>query len=380
MSTRAALPLIFVVVSCSNPQSVPNKTVDAGSFDKSALVTALGNCALDTYRAFEVVAKKLASEPSKANWIAAMDVWQEVEVMQFGPLGATSLPGGQALRDPIYAWPLLGRCQIDRALANKTYEAPDFATTSLVTTRGLGALEYLLFYAGTDNGCGSSEDINASGTWAAISKDELTLRKTAYAKVLANDLSTRSAALINLWSSGFLEQFNTAGKGSTLFKTHEAALASVFDAALYVDSITKDRKVAIPIGLVDPATCAEPPCAELLESKYAVRAKQHVRSNLVALRKMLIGCGPDFAGPGFDDLFDAIAQASVADELDTDIKNAIAAVDAFPYSSFEEAMAKGDLESIKKIQVAIKEVTDALKVEFKLIGLDVPMRVAGDMD
>jgi uncharacterized protein len=381
MSNRPPWLLVFAVLGCSKPTSHSTNTIDAGAFDKSTLVSALGNCALDTYRAFDVAAKKLAAEPTRETWNAAMDAWQEAEVMQWGPLGGTALPGGQGLRDQFYAWPLIGRCQIDRAIANKTYESADFAKTSLVTTRGLAALEYLLFYAGTDNGCGSSEDINASGTWAALSKEELAARKAAYAKVLANDLTAHSGELVTVWTSSFLQSFSSAGKGSVLFPTHEKAFDSVVDAMFYVDEITKDRKISIPIGLVDPAACAEPPCADLLESKYAVRAKQHVRANLVALRKLLIGCGKDFSGVGFDDLFDAVGASGNSDELDEDLVLAIAAVDAFPYPSFEDAMAKGDTAALDKLRVAIKDVTDNLKTDFKsILKLNLPMRVAGDMD
>lgn len=382
MSTRPSLFFLCLLASCSKPSSRTTTTaIDAGAFDKSALVTALGTCALDTYRAFDVAAKKLASDPSKENWSLAMDAWEEAEVMQFGPLGGTQLPGGQGLRDVFYSWPLSGRCQIDRAIGNKTYESPDFTKTGLVTARGLGALEYLLFYGGTDNGCGSSEDINATGTWAALSKEELAGRKAAYAKVLASDLSARSGDLVNLWTTGFLNTFSTAGNGSSLFPTQELAFDSVVDGMMYIDSITKDRKISIPIGLVDPASCSEPPCPELLESKYAVRSKQNVRINLVALRKLLIGCGKDFSGLGFDDLFDAVGAVGTADELDADLAAAISAVDAFPHASFEEAMSKGDTASMDKLRVAIKNVTDNLKSDFKsILNLRLPMRVAGDMD
>ncbi len=379
-----ALALTFAL-GCSKPTSRPQTTaLDAGSFDKSALVTAFGTCALDTYRAFDATAKQLAANPTRTTWTAAMDAWQEAELMQFGPLGGTALPGGQGLRDPFYAWPLLGRCQIDRAIVNKSYEAADFDKTSVVTTRGLGALEYLLFYEGAENACGSSEDINASGAWAALSKDELAARRAAYAKVLAKDLQTRSTTLLDLWEpskGNFLGTMSTAGKGSAVYPTLESALNSVVDALYYVDEVTKDRKVAIPIGLVDPAACAAPPCGDLLESRYAVRAKQHVRSNVVALRKLLIGCSADGTGLAFDDLLDAVGANAIADDLEGDLKAALDVIDKFPHASFEEAMAKGDLESIKKVQLAIKAVTDTLKTEFiSVLKLELPKRVAGDMD
>jgi len=379
--------------SCSKPTSKPSNTVDAGSFDRSALLTALGTCAATTARSFEQSAQKLATavtayaadrtdtnkKAAREAWLAASDTWQEAEVMQFGPLGPTSSLGGQGLRDNFYAWPLLGRCQTDRATAMKSYEAADFSKTALITTRGLGALEYLLFFEGTANGCGASEDINASGTWAAIPAEELAARKAAYAKVLAADLVARSGELATTWDKGFLTTFATAGSGSSVYPTVEAALNTVTDAMFYIYFMTRDRKLGAPLGL-DLALCPEGPCADLVESPYAAHNVKPLRSNLVGFRRLFEGCGADFSGVAFDDLLVAIGAGTLANEMKTDIAAAIAAVDAYPYKTIEEGLAK-DVPAVQKLYDALKSITDMLKVDFTgVLKLQVPARVGGDAD
>lgn len=380
-------------VGCRKPSADPGPTIDTGSLDRAALLGAVGQCAVDTSKAFQQNAVKLAAataalakEPIEANkkaardaWLAASSSFQEAEVMQFGPLGPAASLGGQGLRDNFYAWPLLGRCQTDRALALKSYEAPDFGKTSLATVRGLGALEYLLFFEGETNGCGSSEDINAAGTWAAIPKPELAARKAAYANVLAGDLVARGTELIGLWDKGFLDSFKTAGAGSKVFPTFESALNAVTDGMFYVYFMSRDRKLGAPLGL-DVALCPEGPCGDLVESPFAGHNVQTLRANLVGFRKLFEGCGADFSGLAFDDLLIAAGAGTLGTEMKTDLLAAIAAVDAYPYKTLEEGLAK-DVPAVQKLYDALKRITDMLKVDFTgVLKLQVPALVGGDAD
>lgn len=380
--------------SCSRPSSPSSGGLDAGSFDRAALLRAFGTCEMNTVRSFGESAEKLATavgalaaDPSDANkkaardaFLVAADTWQEAEVMQFGPLGPTATLGGQGLRDGFYAWPVLGRCQTDRATALETYKQPDFVKTGLVTTRGLGALEYLLFFDGDGNGCGSSEDINASGTWAAIPKSELAARKVAYAKVVADELVARAKELGDLWDKGgFLDKLATAGAGSSVYPSFEVALNSVSDALFYIYFVSRDRKLGAPLGL-DAALCPEGPCADLVEAPYAGRSVKFLRGNLVGFRRLFEGCAADFSGLGFDDLLVAIGAGGLSDEMKADVIAALAAVDAYPYATIEEGLAK-DVPAVQKLYDALKKITDILKADFTgVLKLQLPARVGGDAD
>src|SRR5262245_29383785 len=176
--------LFIVILSCRSREGDPgtssgNPSPDAGGFDKGALLRAFGDCAYGTYKefqveavAFDAAAKSGDRTATQEAWKKAMTVWERAEVIKYGPASMTGQPGGQDLRDPIYAWPLVGRCLVDQAIVSKSYEGPTFTQTSLVSQRSLAAAEYLLFESSTTNGCPPENEINANGTWAALGDAE----------------------------------------------------------------------------------------------------------------------------------------------------------------------------------------------------------------
>jgi predicted lipoprotein len=397
----AALALDACSTPTSRPQGGPTRPTDATpspdgavAFERAALLSAIGECAVTTYGTFRDRASKLstaidaaAADPTddkrtaaRAAWADAIAVWQEVEVMQIGPLAPTASPGGAALRDPIYGWPLFGRCLIDQVTVSKQYEGPTFTQTAFPNERGLGTLEYLLVHDGADNGCSAASAINTNGSWTAIAP-ELVSRRLAYAKVLGADVAQKAGALVDAWAEDkgkFLVEFRTAGKGSTAFPSEQAALNAASDAIFYLETMVKDQKLATPLGLT--ADCAGTPCPDRLESPFAKRSKEHLRANLIGFRKLFEGCGDGYAGLGFDDLLVSVGAGSVAEEMKKDLDLAFAALDAYPYPSFAEGLTK-DPAAVRKVYDAVKELTDVLKTEFLgVLDLKIPKGAAGDAD
>jgi predicted lipoprotein len=168
----------------SNPDAGP-----AGDGARQRLLASASACIqrtlvtfADRATALEAAAAALVQAPgpdsraaARTAYASAMEIWQRAEVMQLGPALPRASAGGQELRDNIYAWPSVNRCHIEQHLAAEDWAAADFPT-SLVTGRGLGAIEYLLHYEGADNVCGASAPINATGQWAAIGPDDLARR------------------------------------------------------------------------------------------------------------------------------------------------------------------------------------------------------------
>jgi predicted lipoprotein len=400
MSKSAVLACLLGVAAvvapgCRKPRSTQTKPseIPAPDFDRQKLLTAFGECAVATNKAFDaasielkIAVAKLQTDASEANrtaaraaWEKAIDAWQQAEVMQFGPAAESTVKGGRGLRADIY-YPPPSRCAIDQVTAAKSWEEAGFMSGALPGMRGLGALEYLLFYEGTDHGCTSITN------WSEIA-GELSARKSAFGAVLAADVSAKSAALLDAWdpSKGkFMSELTSAGNGSTLFPRQQDALNAVSDAIFYLEFTTKDDKLGHLLDInvdCDAGTCcASFPCYERLESRYAKRSKQHLRNNLIGFRKILTGCGTDYAGLGFDDLLTAIGAGSLAEEMDADVVAAIAVIDAFPYATLDEGLAK-DPASVRKIYDAIKQVTDALKTEFKgILSFTIPQSGPGDAD
>jgi uncharacterized protein len=393
--TSLLLAVVLVAASCSDPKS-NRKAEDSGPGGpvRKEVVIAAGACATRTYAEFASRADALSAAASQASadptaetrkaaqdaWVAAMGVWEQADVIRFGPAADPSSAGGEGLRDEVYFWPQISRCPVEQAIAGKTYADPAFATTALVNARGLYPLEYVLFYEGTDNTCGDAATINTSGSWAAISATDLAQRKADYAKVLAADIAARAHALASRWdpsAGNFEAELSTAGSGSHVYTTTQMALNAVSDALFYLDTETKDGKLAKPLGLVD---CANATCPEALESPFSHRSKDDIRNNLVGFRKIFVGCEEGGAGTGFDDLLRAVGSGDLADRMTAAVDAAIAAVDAVEEPTFEEALAK-DRPSVLAVYEAIRALTDLMKADFvSVLDLELPRRVEGDND
>ena len=387
----------FVVAACKrggdSGASGTTAEVDAGTFDKTSLLGAFGQCALGTYRDFDAAAVELdaatrradseatpaARDAARESWEKAVDAWQRAELFQFGPLAPSSMPGGRDLRDPIYAWPLVSRCLIEQQLVAKTYEKAELGT-ALVNTRGLSAAEYLLFYEGTDNACAPSSSINAMGTWAALGADEIAKRKVAYARAIAADTLTRSHALVSAWDpaqGNFVATLASAGPGQ-VFTSQQMAFNAVSNAFFYIDDFVKNMKLGVPAGF-NPG-CPAPPCVASVESPWAHRSKAHLKNNLLGFDRMLRGCGADGSGLGWDDLLIAVGDEALAKKLVDALAASRAALDALAQPTLEDDLVK-DPAGVKRLYDSLRAIVVLLKTEFvTVLDLELPKRVEGDND
>jgi predicted lipoprotein len=366
---------------------------DAGPppFSVAALLGAFGTCASTGVQDF--LGKMLTLEGAVGTWKAspsdttreaaraafqtAMDAWQIVEAMQFGPTGPKSTPGGQAFRDEIYCWPLTNRCAVEQLIISGKYAAATFPN-ELVNRRGLGALEYLLFYEGTDTACTAAAD---QAAWAALTDRDA--RKRAYAHAAATETRSRAGGLAAAWDAGnthFADTLRTAGPGNKTYPTTQDALNAVSNAAFYIETDVKDIKLARPLGL---RGCTAASCPELFEAPYAGRAKADIAGNFDGARKLLEGCGAGYSGFGFDDLLidtgapDAAAAAAALHEHGVAMQAALAAIEE---ADMRAALA-ADKPSVMAVYDAIKGLTDVMKTDFlTLLDLDLPGSIVGDND
>lgn len=359
-----------------------------GTFTKAALIKGIGDCALGLYNKFSTVAVALqdavaayAAAPTaetliaaQTAWRVAMGTWQQAEAFQFGPAAGTSEVAGQGLRDQIYSFPTVSRCQVDVQIVNQAYAKPDFGNT-FINARGLGALEYLLFYAGATNACPAQSEINAKGVWTALPASELQQRRVDYALAVAKALVPRGQALVNAWQGGgFKEQFETAGVTSKLFATDHAALNAAFNG---VEFAVRDAKLGTPLGLT--LDCATTPCPSALESPYARESTANIVNNLVGVKRFLLGCDANGDAVGFDDWLAAVNQPAVADQLRALLNNAVALATALT-PPLEEAITTAP-EKATALREAVRQVTMLLKMQFaSVLNLDLPMSVEGDND
>jgi uncharacterized protein len=366
----------------------------AVAFSRADLLAAFGTCAAAGAHDFREPA--LALEAAVVAWQAAaddatraaardafrvaMDRWQVMEMMQFGPTAPGTALGGQDFRDNIYSWPRVSRCLVEEEIVARTYESPQFSTVLLTNRRGLGALEYLLFYEGSDTACGSTSPAVAG--WMALSTTERDARKRAYAVAAAHDVAVRAAGLDTAWdpaAGNFAQTMRTAGTGNSVYPSTQDALNAVSNAVFYIETEVKDMKLAKPLGL-DMMACTNEICPELRESLFAERSKANLIPNVEGLRRLIEGCGPDYSGLGFDDLLVAVGAGAQAELLRTRAAAIRPTIDAIEEADLDQALMQ-DKPSVRAVYDAVKGVTDILKVDFvTILDLELPEGVGGDVD
>lgn len=378
-------------------QPEPQPEVPSVTFSKEALLGAVSACTLGKLRSFEQSALELrsaaqahaASEGAEGlsevqlAWVDAMLVWQRAELFQFGPAALPTQPGGNGLREHIYSWnrnpPGNNRCRIEQFIVNEGYAAADFRN-SLVVVRSLSTIEFLTFQASNQTACTSFDDIVASGTWAALSEEQLRTRRAAYTSAVAADVASRASELLTAWEprgGDFGATLSNPGSGNALFPDEQTALNAVASALFYLDKDVKDYKLGMPLGLIPD--CPKASCPEAFESQYARASTLFLYENLNGFEELFSGCGPDPEALGFDDWLVAVGASDLATRMQAALDNAqqvVATLDP----PLEDALLV-DPSRVSAVHTAIKGVTDLLKTEFvTVLNLELPGSVATDND
>lgn len=352
-----------------------------GDFSKQRLLQSVAACS--TYqvclfsRASDELDRKVheyAEDPSaeslteaRVAWGHAMSAWALAEPNQFGPVAGvvTDQYHGRGLGAFVHAWPSHNRCEIDKQVTTRSYEQ-GFGSI-LPTARGLPALEYLLFYEGSDTACST---ISATGkAWAQMSADDLALAKQDYAQAAADDLTQRAQELVDVWSEDG-EDFGAKLIAHEGYGSQQEALNVVAWSLLYPYHEIRDLQIGPRAGIGDA----------LLNpvSQYALTDIESIRRNLQAFRALFQGCGEGGSGIGFDDwLKDAGAV-----ELAHDILDALQVVEnraaAFP------PLHEATVEQATEFYGELKQLSDLLKGQLfgsgSVLNLKLPAGAASDND
>ncbi|MDB4972416.1 MAG: putative Iron-regulated protein precursor [Myxococcaceae bacterium] len=373
--------------------AVSNQPVEA--FTKARLLKAIADCSLARYRDFAERAAALrdatalfAASPSaelraaaQASWRLAMSSWQVDELFRFGPAGPASEPGGKDYRNAIYFFPDVNNCQVDQQLVSRGYASTPLNLS--VGAKGLGALEYLLFYTGPSNSCSPGQTLNTGSPspWAKLAPDELERRRAEYASAVAADLSVLAKTVLDAWEpsvGGFYTQFSAAGTpASSAFPTDQAAFNVLDHAFFYVDKELKDFKIALPAGL--SLDCPASTCPEAVESRFSQASNQNISDNLRGFRLLYQGCGPSYSGLGFDDYLVESGKRDLAARISAAAAAAEASADTLPLPL--EPLLQADRARVVALHTAVKELSDLLKTEFaSSLNLELPGAGPGDND
>lgn len=381
-----ALAAVVAPVGCGDaPDDDPQvtATLDAALADVGPVVEASLAAFAAQADALRVATQALVIAPQGATeraaaqtaWIDAFLAWQVAELHQLGPAGSSlAVEGGEDVRDAVYSWPTVNRCQVDQATHDEAYAASDFFDTALVPVVGLDALEVLLFAPEGLNGCLASVAMNKDGTWAALGEAEIQARRAAYADRLAERLVTQVGALRTAWDpdgDDWSGKVARAGQGGdTPFATRQDALDAILRALFYLETQTKDRKLGRPLGLVG---CLDAPCPEEAEARLAAVSVEAVAANVEGFAALYAGGD----GTGFDDLLVEAGHDDVATAVDAALQAVRAAASA-EVPPLHEAV---DDPAAEALFAAVKALTDLLKGDLTTaLALRLPAESAGDAD
>ncbi|WP_108944528.1 imelysin family protein [Shewanella halifaxensis] len=313
------------------------------------------------------------SATAQQSWRNTMSVWQQVEMMQLGPL---TFDDG-ALRNKIYSWPVVSRCGVDLdvvSFENNDINGTPYDIASRTPARkGLVALEYLLFNPSFEHSCTGN---STPAGWDNRTDDDRRVARCEFAVEAAKDINNNAQQLLIEWSgdNGYGATLKQAGEAGSSFATVHAAVNKLSDALFYIDSVTKDRKLAVPLGKF-ANNCGTSVCPQDVESPLANHSIENISSNLEALSALFSGN----EGLGFDDYLVDENDADTATALRERIATALANSRSYQNSLADTLVS--DEEQVASTHDDVKAVTDKLKNEFiNSLALELPQTSAGDND
>ena len=312
---------------------------------------------------------------AQVQWRVAMHRWQALEVLQIGPAGSSlSAVSGEDLRDEVYSWPTVNKCRVDQKTVEAAWDDPGFFGANLVNAYGLDALEHVLF-AGEACACPSPVNPVADGSWDALGAAGVSANRAAFGRALAAGVLAHGVALLDFWSPGggdFSGQLTVSDDGSP-YVSRESALNAVFDALFYLETVTKDRKLAQPMGLKD---CEDTFCLDDLEGVASNTTLSSIAANLEGFGALFTGG----EGTGMDDLLVSLGHGDLSEQILTDLGLARATLEASLEEPLADAIAGGSAD-LDSFYASLSRVTEALKTDLvTVLVLAIPSEASGDSD
>ena len=310
---------------------------------------------------------------ARATWSTVMQTWQRVEMMQIGPIGSSlTAVEGMDMRDEIYSWPTTDGCSILHHVVDETWKEEEFFTSQQVYSYGMDALEVLFF--SDISVCPQSDPLVADGIWDSMDDDLLMQRKIHFAQTLTNQLVVQIDTIISNWSpegGDFVGKLAMQHKDSPYMSSQEA-LNAIYDALFYLEKMTKDKKLAQPLGIKD---CTQDLCVDALEGKLSERSLSHIIENITAFRLMFTGG----EGVGLDDILIDLGHEDVGTKLLADIDQTLLLSEQLD-GSLETALQERK-EVVLALYYSLRNVTTTLKVNLSmLLSMQIPAEAAGDND
>jgi len=373
----------------------PTPTPDTDFNQQNLIANLTDNVIAPAYQAFEQLTEAQTTavenfcqtptiqshKAAQDAWRSAMAKWQQIEVMQIGPLTNNS----STLRNNIYSWPITSSCGVDQDLMyfeqGTINAAPYDISKRTATRRGLDSVEYLLFNENLEHSCSSPKDILS--TWSAKTSSERQAARCNFAIEVAEDLNSNASILVTAWSGsdGYGATLKQAGQQDSPFSDVHAGVNAISDALFYIDQMAKDEKLGTPLGLFsNDCGGVGSVCVQNVESPYSDNSIDNLINNLIGFKNLFNGQGSDATNTlGFDDYLIDVNDSATATQIMSNTDAAI--TDLQSYSDSLATSITNDSATAEATHAKVKKVTDQLKVDFiNSLALKLPQTAAGDND
>ena len=225
----------------------------------------------------------------------------------------------------------------------------------------------------SNNTCPIQVNPNADGSWENLGEEGVQINRIEYAAAIIDDIIVQTESLKSKWDTNGSDFSKTLASGSeSPYGTEEDALNAVFHAIYYIETKTKDLKLAVPMGIRD---CTEDLCLKNIESKLSAHAIDNIQSNLRGFRTAFTGG----EGIGFDDLLDDLGHETMKIEILNNLDNALLIGDNF--STSLEVALQNNPTLVNDYHAAISGLCSILKSDFSMVlNMSIPVENGGDND
>ena len=256
------------------------------------------------------------------------------------------------------------------------------------STRGIRALDYLLFNTELDHTCASQ--VTATKGWNDLTQSERRSLRCDAAMLVASDISDAASSLHSAWQKTdgnyravFLEETNT-------FQSLQATTDSMF----YLEKGTKDAKLGMPLGII--AACPDLTCPDFVEAPYSGNSLQNVITNLEIWSEMFTlnaetGFDAHIENEGWPEVSQEfksnLAKAiELANSIDESIASQVSEIETESHetectNAFSNPDTTSDAFPMCTLYGLVKRIVDSLKIDFvTIVNVEVPGGSQSDND
>ncbi len=272
-------------------------------------------------------------ETTRAAWRDAMQAWQGIQHVQFGPVQFLMRNFG------LEFWPdrkNIGARQLRQALAsNQPYDAEFFRHAS-VSIQGFPALERLLF---SDN---ALERLQQG-------------RSCELAQATADHVAQVSHAIHQEWQAQAVEEFPLQQDSEVAAELAVELMASLVEP---IEAI-RDSKLIKPMG--ETASAAKP---KLLESHRSGNSLANIRSNLAALDELYQG-----TEPSVDKLLQQAGASDLAQNIRLSFSNISQSLDQIQ-APLKTAITQAESHAqLVSVTAQLKQLSEQLDSAMDVLGI-----------